>query len=237
MIKITNYELRITKYLKTWWTIILRPIYFYTKLKEEDWKEGSLTFLLISSWILALAATLIIYVIQYVPIGGSLVAGVSGYKFIFILPVLITLAFVFFVITFLILGGLFSCAFFVMFYLVGLLLHYTYSLLGGKGSLNRMIQSSLYSSAVVIFGLVVLFLMILAKYAGLDFVLFRYGFDTIYFLIVLYVYGLWAVGGRKTYGVPKWQAFLGAIVPVLALLIFGILFDKIALPQLQPWIS
>jgi hypothetical protein len=67
--------------------------------------------------------------------------------------------------------------------------------------------------------------------------LFRAGFGFIYFLVLIYVYGLWAVAGRKTYGVPKWKAFLGAIVPIIILLIFGVLFDKIALPKLEPWIS
>ncbi|MFH1347835.1 MAG: YIP1 family protein [Candidatus Margulisiibacteriota bacterium] len=227
----------INDYFNTWWTIILRPIYFYTKLKEENWKEKSLTFLLITSWLLALGATLVIFIVQYVPIGSTLVEGVKGAKFIIVLPVLLTLAFVFFMITLLILGGLLTLSFFTIFYLMGYLLHYIYMLLGGKGSLNRMIQSSLYSSAVIAGGMLVFLLMILTKFAGLDFLLFRYGFNTIYFLMTLYVYGLWAVAGRKTYGVPKWKAFVGAIVPAAAMLIFGILFDKIALSRLQPWIS
>lgn len=224
-------------YLGTWWTIILRPIYFYTKLKEEDWKEKSLTFMLITVWLLALVATLIIFVIQYVPIGSTLVEGVKGLKFVIVTPVLATLAFVFFVITYLILGGLLTLSFFIIFYLIGILLHYIYLLLGGQGKLNRMIQSSLYSSAVIAGGLLILLLMVLTKFAGMDYSLFRYGYNTIYGLIILYVYGLWAVAGRKAYGVPKWKAFLGAIVPVVALLIFGFLFDKIALSRLQPWIS
>lgn len=224
-------------YLETWWTIIFRPIYFYTRLKEEDWKEKSLTFFLITSWILGLVATLVVYIVQYIPIGSTLVEGITGFRFIIILPVLITLAFVFFVITFLILGGLFTFAFFIMFYAVGALLHYAYLFLGGRGSLNRMIQSMLYSSAIILVGSLIFFLMILTKYAGLDFSLFRVGFNFIYFLILLYIYGLWAVAGRKTYGVPRWKAFVGAIVPVIILLIFGVLFDKIMLSKLQPWIT
>jgi hypothetical protein len=224
-------------YFKNWWTIIFRPIYFYTKLKEESWKEKSLTFFLITSWILALAATLMIFIIQYIPIGSTLVEGIRGFKFIVVLPVLLTLIFVFFVITFLILGGLFTCAFFVLFYLAAFVLHYTYLFLGGKGSLNRIIQSSLYSSAVILAGVLIPFMMILTKYAGLGFSLFRGGFNFIYFLILLYAYGLWAVAGRKTYGVARWVAFVGAVLPVIILLIFGILFDKIALSKLQPWIS
>ncbi|MFC1637729.1 hypothetical protein ACFL1W_01780 [Candidatus Margulisiibacteriota bacterium] len=235
--QIRDQKSEIRKYLGTWWTIIFRPIYFYTKLKEEDWKEGALTFFLISSWLLALAATLVIFVLQYIPIGSTLVEGVAGFKFIIILPVLLTLIFVFFVVTFLILGGFFAAAFFIMFYLVGIVLHYTYLFLGGKGSLNRMVQSALYSSAVLLVGLVILFMTILTKYAGLDFMLFRAGFNFFYFLMLLFAYGLWAVAGRKTYGVAKWQAFLGAVAPVIILLIFGLLFDKIALSKLQPWIS
>ena len=36
------------EYFVEWWIIIARPILFYTKLKEESWKEQSLTFLLFS---------------------------------------------------------------------------------------------------------------------------------------------------------------------------------------------
>ena len=79
--------------------------------------------------------------------------------------------------------------------------------------------------------------MIFSKYGGLDFSLFRIGFNFIYFLIVLYIYGLWAIAGRRNYGVLRWKAFVGAVLPVLVLLIFGLVFDKIALSQLRPWIN
>ncbi|KPJ68415.1 hypothetical protein AMJ44_06550 [candidate division WOR-1 bacterium DG_54_3] len=230
-------ENRLGWFLHTWWAVIVRPIYFYTRLKEEDWKEKALTFFLINSWILGLAATLMVFIIQYLPIGSTLIEGISGLKFVLILPVLLTLAFVFFLITVLILGGMFAVIFFVLFCLAGILLHYVYLFLGGKGSLNRMLQSMLYSSAVILFGMTILFLMVLTGYGRLDFSLFRTGFDCIYFLILLNIYGLWAVAGRKTYGVPRWKAFLGAIVPVIILLIFGFVFDKMALPKLQPWIT
>jgi hypothetical protein len=232
----TNIKLQITNYCKTWWMIIMQPILFYTKLKVEDWKEGALTFLLITSWLLGLAATVVIFVIHYIYIGGTLVAGMAGFKFILILPVLVTLAFVFFMITFLIMGGLFAMGLFFGFSLVGILLHYVYLFLAGKGKLNRMLQMMLYSSAAASSLLLAMFLMLLTRYAGLSFPLYRVGFNLIYYFTLLYLYGLWAIAGRKSYGVPKWKAFLGAIVPVVLLLIFGVIFDKIALPILQPWI-
>lgn len=225
------------EYLDTWYAIIIRPIYFYTKLKEEKWQEQPLSFFLITAWVLALVAALVIFVIQYIPIGSTLVSGVSGLRFLIVLPVLIALAFVFYMITFLILGGVFTFAFFVMFMLVGWVLHYVYLFLGGKGHLNRMIQSSFYSSAAILIAVFSFLLMILTKYGGLDFILYRYGYNFIYFSIVLYMYGLWAVAGRKAYGVSRWKAFLGAVVPFIILLIFGFLFDKIALSRLQPWIG
>ncbi|MFH1577037.1 MAG: YIP1 family protein [Candidatus Margulisiibacteriota bacterium] len=229
--------MEIRNYFSTWWTVMLRPIYFYTKLKEADWKEQSLTFLLLTTWLLSFVATLVIFIVQYVPIGSTLVEGIEGLKFIIILPVLITLALVFFAITLLILGGLLTFAFFLMLYLIGILLNYVYLLLGGKGSLNRMIQSLFYSSAVILIGVAIFLLILLTKYAGLDYTLFRYGYNSIYYLLLLYMYGLWAVAGRKTYNVPKWKAFVGAAVPIIVMLIFGILFDKIALSRLQPWIT
>jgi len=224
-------------FLGVWWTVIVRPIFFYTKLKEEEWKGKSLTFFLVNTWVLALVATVVIYVTQYIPVGSALVEGISGLKFVLILPVLLTLIFVFFLITVLILEGGFAFSFFILFFLVGYLLHYTCLFLGGKGSLNRMLQSMFYSSAVMLFGVVVPLLMILTGYGKLDFTLFRAGFGFIYVLVLIYAYGLWAVAARKTYGVPKWKAFLGAIVPIIILLIFGVLFDKMALLKLEPWIS
>jgi len=215
----------------------MQPILFYTKLKEESWREKALTFLLYTSWILGFAAALVVFIIQYVPIGATLVEGLAGLKFVMILPVLLTLAFVFFLITFLILGGIFTLVFFAMFSLVGIVLHYVYIFLSGKGEMNRMVQMMFYSSAAAQSILLILALMILTKYTGLTFPLFRVGFNVVYYLTLLYFYGLWAIAGRKTYGIPKWKAFLGAVVPIILLLIFGVLFDKIALSHLQPWIT
>jgi hypothetical protein len=232
-----NYELRITNYFSTWWTVMLRPIYFYAKLKEEKWQESSLTFLLQTSWLLALLATIVIFIIQYIPIGSTLLQIVQGAKILIVLPVLITLAAVFFLITLLILGGLLATGFFGAFYALAFLLHQTYRLLGSKGQFLRLVQNLFYSSAALMTGVIILGLMVLSKYGNLDFTLFRYGFNTIYYLTLLYMYGLWAVAAKRSYGLTKTQAFLGALVPVAILLIFGVAFDKIALPKFQSWIT
>jgi hypothetical protein len=225
-------------YIKDYWTIMTQPILFYSVMVEENWQEKALTFCFITARTLAVVATIVVFIIQYIPIGSTLVSGVSGLRFLLVLPVLITLAFVFFMITLLIIGGAFTMLLMGAMYILGVVLHYVYTfLLGGKGSMNRMIQSLLYSNAAFMSMIFVMFLMILTKYVGLPFSLFRVGFNVTYFFTLLYLYGLWAIAGRKTYGISKWKAFLGAILPIIVMLIFGVIFDKMALSKLQPWIG
>jgi hypothetical protein len=223
-------------YFEIWWLIVARPIYFYSVMKEENWREKSLSFMLITAWISAAAAAAAIFIIQYVPIGSTLVEGVKGPKFIFILPVLITLAAVFYLITLLILGGLMVAAYGILSYATGFSLHYIYLWLGGKGSMNRMIQGCLYASAVFLVILLPVFFSLLVRYGGLDFSLFRAGYNFFLSMAVIFLYGLWAVAGRKNYNVPKWKAFAGALIPAIFLLIFQVVFDKIAVSKLQTWI-
>ena len=227
----------IKKYLDDWYTIIVRPIYFYTKLEEASWQEGAFTFYLITSWLLALVATVVVFIIQLVPIGSTLVVGVSGIKFLIVLPVLVTLTLVFFMIIFLILGGAFTFFIFFLLSALGLILHYVSIFFGGKGSLNRMLQSIFYTSAILLVEIAVFLLMILTKYGDLDFSLFRVGFNLAYYFMLLYIYGLWAIAVRKNYGFSKGKAFLVAFVPVVVMLLFGLVFDKIVLLKLQAWIT
>lgn len=225
------------EYFRQWWTIVARPIYFYTKLKEENWREESLTFLLITAWLLAAVVALAIFVIQYIPIGSTLLEEVHGAKIILVLPVMITLALVFFGLTMLIVGGVLALGLGAGFYALGLVMHYTYIMLGGQGSLNRMVQSAMYSSAIVLVGVFPAVFAMMTRYNLLEFTLFRVGYNVVYGLTAIFIYGLWAVAGRKAYGLPKWKAFLGALVPVILLLIFGLAFDKIGIKKLESWIA
>jgi hypothetical protein len=225
------------EYFVEWWIIIARPILFYTKLKEESWQEKSLTFFIYSSWLLALFASLAIFIIQFLPIGSTLVAGIVGWKFVIILPVLLTMAFAFFMITFLIVGGLLVLTFGAGFIALAFILHYIYKVLGGHGHVNRMIQSLLYSTAVVLFLCLPALLAIMTRYNLLERSLFKVGFNIVFVFLTVYVYGLWAVAGRKAYGIPRWKAFAGALVPVALMLIFLFIFDKIGVTKLESWIA
>ena len=224
-------------YFVEWWIVIARPILFFTGLKEESWQEKGLTFFMYSTWLLALVASLAIFLIQFVPIGSTLVAGIAGWKFVIILPVLLTLAFAFFMITFLIVGGLLVLGFGAAFLALAYVLHYMYGLLGGRGHLNRMAQDLLYSSAVLLFLCLPALFGVMTRYGALELSLFKVGFNIVFVFLSVYVYGLWAVAGRKVYGVARWRAFLGALAPLALLLIFLFIFDKIAFVKLQTWIA
>ncbi|MFH1542052.1 MAG: Yip1 family protein [bacterium] len=227
----------VRNYFEQWWTIMLRPIYFFTLLDKEDWKGKPLTFLLITSWLLAALAATVVFILQFVPIGKTLVVGITGWSFVIILPVLVTLGATFYLITLFIVAGLFVCVFFALLFALSYVLHYCSKMLGGEGDLVNIVQNVFYCSAVLLVTGLIFILMVLTKNFGLDFSLFRAGANFIEFLIVIYVYGLLAVAVRKNYGLTKAKAFAVAIVPVLALLIFVVLFDKIALSKLQSWIT
>ncbi|MFA6548649.1 MAG: YIP1 family protein [Candidatus Margulisiibacteriota bacterium] len=233
----SNVQCQVSNYCGTWWTILLRPIYFYSRLKEESWQKDATSFALITAWLIGFITSVIIFVLHYIPIGSTLTEKVAGLKFIFITPVLCMLALVFFLMTFMIISGLLVIGIFASMLGVGCFLHYAYTKMGGKGSLNRMFQCMLYSSAVLPVASLVLLFTLFTKYGGMDFSLFRGGYNFFYLLSLIYFYGLWAIAGRKVYGVSKWQAFAGAVIPALVLLIFGLMFDKIMLARLQPWIS
>ncbi len=225
-------------YAGTWWMVMARPIYFYSLLKAESWKEKPLSFLMITAWIAALLLTALIFIIQYVPIGATLVEGITGFKFIIILPVIITLALVFSIITLLILGGVMVAVFGAASFGIAYCLHLAALLLGGKGKADRMLQMVFYGSAVflVIIFFPVIFAL-LTKGGVIDFTLFKVGFNLFYGLTALYAYGLWAVAGRKNYGLSKTRAFIGALAPAILFLLFGFLFDKIALSKIETWIT
>lgn len=232
-----NLKLKIQSYLVTWWTIMVRPIYFFTLLEDESWQGKSLTFFLVNAWLLAFLAALDVFLLQYVPIGAHLLAGINGFSLLVVFPVVLTLSLAFFTMTFLIAGGAFIVGLFIALWLLAVLLHYIWTFFGGQASLNRMLQSTFYCSAALLIMVPVFLLMLAPKFFGLAPDLFRTGYNFIYFMMAIYAYGLLAVAGRRNYGVARWQAFAGALVPFILLLIFGLIFDKIALSKLQLFIS
>jgi len=223
-------------YLDILFTVLVRPILFYTKLPPGEWEDESLTFCGINCWILALFTTLVVFINQLIPVGATLVEGITGFKLLLISPVMLVLAFMFFVIVYSILGGVFMALFISLFYVLGALMYWGGRILGGKGQYLQNLKTSLYSSAVILVGIFPILMILLSKRGILDFTNYKIGYNIVYSFAVLYLYGLDAIAIRKTQKVLKWQAFVAALLPAVLLIILGMVANKM-LPRLANWIT
>jgi len=221
------------KYFEIWQNVIARPILFYTVMPKKNWKEDPLTFAAQSSWILSFALTVTIFITQYVPIGKYLVEGLSGIELLMVSPVVLTVAFVFFAMTYIILGGLVMGALLVLLLACASIEHVALKALGGKGDLKDMFSAFFYSGAVFVFGLVPSLLAILTKWHFLNFWQFTISENIIYYFSCLYIYGIWSIAGKKLHDVPRWKAFIAAALPVLILIGINIVLSSKILPKIE----
>jgi hypothetical protein len=218
--------------IKVWF----RPILFFTRLPAGAWTEGSVNFVGITAWILALAVTLVIFITQYVPIGNTLWEGVPVAKLILVVPVMALLAGMFFLVTITILGGVFMAGLLGLFYVLGAILYWSSRLLGGQGEYPQMLKASNYSSAVMLIFVLPILMMILTKRGILDFTNFRIGFNMTCSFAVLYLYGLQAIINRKLTGLSRPWAFASALLAALAMVILALGINFVILPKIAPWI-
>lgn len=221
-------------YFEIFWEVVSAPILFYTILEKESWKEKALNFLVISSWILSFFITVTVFIIQIYPIGKTLFEGVTGLKFLLVAPVVLAVALMFFMIVFMILGGFALFFWYIAFYVLGLLLHLISKRLGGEGDLSNMLQAVFYASAVLLFFIIPLFFAVLVDRGVLSYDMFRVGYNLVYFLTCLFIYGLLSITLRKVGGHSKLKSFLIALVPFIILILFGIGFDLKGLEKIRP---
>ena len=224
-------------YWETLWKVILQPIYFYTVLPEGEWSDKPVTFAALTAWILAAVTSTVIFFTQLWPIGATLFEKVSGWQMVIVFPVALLLAFMFFLITIMIVGGIFMALVLSLFYVLGVLIHVASRALGGRGKIFTAIKASLYSSAVLIVAVLPILLVFFTKRGILDFTNFKIGYNMFYCFAVLYIYGLQAIISRKEYKVSKAMAFTAAVLPALLLIIIGIVVSQLVLPKIQPWLT
>jgi len=223
-------------YLEMIWKIWVQPILFYTRMPAGDWADEPLTFCGINTWILAFFTTVVVFINQLIPIGATLLVQVHGLKIITAVPVIVVLAFMFFVIVISILGGVFMALFFSLFYILGALLYLAGRWLGGKGEFFHSIKAVFYTSAVLLVGILPVIMVIFTKQGILDFTNFKIGYNIVYSFAVLYLYGLLAIAARKTQGLSRSKAFVAALLPVLLLVLVGLAMNKVILPRIANWI-
>jgi hypothetical protein len=219
-------------YFDTLYKVIVRPILFYQDMPKGKWREDSLSFAMVTGWILALSLTVVFFINSYLPTGLSLIDGIQGQKLIIVIPVLIVMGFAFFAMTALIVGGAIIGAILGLLFVCAAVLNFLLILLGGKGSLFDVVKASLYSSGCLLASLLNIFLMLLVKFKLMAFDDWITGERVIFYCVCVYLYGLFSIMGRKTHNVPKWKAFLAATVPFLILVLMNIVLSGKVLPKL-----
>jgi len=219
-------------YFDTLYKIIVKPILFYQDMPKGSWKEDSLSFTLVTGWILAFSLTLVVFINNYLPTGLSLIDGIQGQKLIIVIPVLAIMGFAFFAMTVLIVGGMVIGSLLALFFSCAAVLNFLLMLLGGKGNVFDVVKASLYSSCVLLAGLLNIFLMLVVKYKLMTFSDWINGERVIYYCACVYLYGLFSILGRKTHSVPRWKAFLAATVPFIVLVLINVVLSSKILPKL-----
>lgn len=219
-------------YLDTLNRIILKPILFYQDMPKGKWHEDPLSFAMVTGWILAFALTLVFFINSYLPTGLSLIEGIQGPKMIIVIPVLAVMGFAFFAMTVLIVGGILIGAILGLLFFCAAVLNLLLILLGGKGNIFEVGKASLYSSAVMLAGLLNILLMLPVKLKMLTFADWITGERVVFYCAAVYLYGLFSILGRKTHNVPRWKAFLAATVPFIALVLINIILSAKVLPKL-----
>lgn len=214
-----------------------RPIFFYVKMPEGQWSEEPLTFAAASAWIFAFGVTITVFFTQYLPTGLTLLEGLTPLKLLIVSPVVLVIASVFFGMTVLVIGGIMMVLVLGILYGVGVLIHFTLRIMGGKGNFFEMIKGAFYSGAAFLFGLIPCIIAIFAKYKLISFWQFQMSENIVYYIACIYIYGLWAIAGKKIHDVPRWKAFVGALLPLIVLVLVQIFLNAKIFPRVAPLFS
>ena len=220
-------------YSKTWWTIMARPVLFYTLMPEGLAYGEALTFAGATSWILSFVLTLAIFAVKFIEIGLYLIEKLSLWERLLTSPVMLVFSFVFFAMTVLIVGGFALAAIVGALYVFGSILHFVLRLLGGKGSFSETIKASFYSGAVFLLAALPVCLAVLTKYKIITMWQLSAVENMVYYIACVYIYGLWSIAGKKVHDVPRWKAALAAALPFAILIFFGVLFHSKVFPKLD----
>lgn len=201
-------------------------------MPKGNWKEEPLSFALVTGWIMAFTTTFIFFINSYLPTGLSLIEGIQGQKLIIVVPVLLVMGFAFFAMTMLILGGIMIGAILGLLLFCAATLDFLLILLGGKGNIFEVLKATLYTSAVMLAGLLNIFLMLPVKLKLMSFNDWINGERVVFYCACVYLYGLFSILGRKTHKVPKWKAFLAATIPFIVLVLVNVILSSKILPKL-----
>lgn len=223
-------------YLDNLSKLIFRPILFFATIPEGDWYEKPVTFAGVTTLILSILLTGVIFITQYLPIGATLLEKVNPSKYIIVSPVFFVLGCIFFIMTLILIFGALLALILGIYWFLAVLLYFSSKALGFAGDYLKDVKAMFFvSGTALVFALPIL-MIIMTKNRLMDFTNFVIGYNMLYSFWIIYLYGMFAIIARKEHGLPKSKAFVAAILPVLFLILVGILANKVILPKFQPWI-
>ncbi|OGC04827.1 hypothetical protein A2276_02550 [candidate division WOR-1 bacterium RIFOXYA12_FULL_43_27] len=202
---------------------------------KDNWTEDALTFLGKNTLIFAFFTTLIVFLNQYLPMGATLLEKVKGHKIIIVLPVVATLAFNFFALTFLVAAGSLLALFFALFFGSAVLVHLLLKTSETKDKLFETVKASFYSSRVILFMLVPILFLYPVKKGIFTFSVFMLIYCIAYLCSTVSFYWLLNLAAARNY--PGKKSWLITAVPILIITIAGLFFALKFLPKMAPLIS
>ena len=224
-------------YGEDWIKIMFRPIYFYTFMEKGAWAERSLTFLLMSVWLLSFGLALLVFFAYVFPLLAVTVSGIAGYKLIAAGFVFFLLCLCFFTLILLALGGLFAAGSLLFTAGVAWALDRAALLFGEKKDFRETLKAVNYSSALSVVILLVPLLGILTKYRLLSFANFMAGTNLVLYGSLFYAWGLWSIAVKRNYGLSRKNALTATFMVVFLVLLLLMVASFKMIPSLERWIT
>jgi len=222
-------------YLDDLFTILSRPIYFYTFMENGQWKEKSLSFVTVSGWIFSFLLSIAAFIISVYPMVSVLIAGFSGIKLIVVIPVFTAFCIVLFLMIFIITLFFITALLIALFSLFALLLHYFAGRFGGKGDVKETIKALFYSSAVILPVSILPLFALLAKFKVFSSQNFGIAVNLMMFLAIIYLWGLWSIAVRKVYKLSKKNALLSTFIVSFLVILLQVVVGTKIVSMLERW--
>lgn len=222
-------------YLDDLFTILSRPIYFYTFMENGPWKERALSFITVSGWIFSFLLSIAAFIISVYPMVSVLIAGFGGIKLLVVIPVFAAFCIVLFLMIFIITLFFITASLITLFSLFAVLLHYFAGRFGGKGDVKEAVKALFYSSAVILPVSILPLFALLAKFKVFSSQNFGIAVNLMMFLAIIYLWGLWSIAVRKVYKLSKKNALLSTFIVSFLVILLQVVVGTKIVSMLERW--
>lgn len=222
-------------YFDDLFTVLLRPIYFYTFMEDGPWKDKPLSFITISCWIFSFILSIAAFIISVYPMVAVLITGFSGIKLLVVIPVFASFCVVLFLMIFIIVLFLITAFLIALFSLFAILVHYFAGRFGGIGDIRETVKAVFYSSAVLVPVSILPLFALLARFKVFSSQNFGIAANMVIFLAVIYLWGLWSIAVRKVYKLSKQNVLLSTFIVSFLVILLQVVVGTKIVSMLERW--